>query len=86
LDRADPQWVESERDEEQTDMKEKEQPVKAKDPMAASLAIWLPVGIAIGAAFGLVLGNMAFMGIGIAIGTSLGVAMGSTRNQADKAE
>jgi hypothetical protein len=72
---------------EQKDMKEKEERLPGlEDPMARSLAIWLPMGVVLGVVFGLVLGNMAFMGVGIAIGTSLGVAMGSARNRIDEAE
>ena len=43
-------------------------------------------GIPIGAAFGLSLNNMAFLGIGLPIGMSIGLAMGARMDNKAKEE
>lgn len=52
---------------------------------------WLVLGMAtfgipLGIAFGIALGNLAFMGIGLPIGMGLGIAVGTTKDKKAKEE
>ncbi len=60
-------------------------------PKNAMLIRWMGIGmsafgISLGAAYFVVLGNMAFMGVGIGIGLSIGVAIGAGLDNKAKKE
>jgi hypothetical protein len=53
-----------------------------KSPSNVSPALFLAVGIAVGAALGVVLDNMAFIGVGVAIGAAF-MAIQTSRQRDD---
>ena len=63
------------------EMSDKQNEMKGKRPVKATVGIWLVMGMSFGAAFGAAFGNA---GVGVALGTVAGIVIGTALSRHSK--